>query len=110
MKLSLLPFLFASLVWTSCGEKRPDEPTRRAIFAKLESAEKRAEKLAFDFIQGTGDPHAVENVETYRSIRRDSSVAAWDRIMEAEGWARTWADSIWSEGLKKHWSQPVAAH
>lgn len=111
MKVEVLSKLWAAVAlvgtvaFAGCGaDKGPDEQTRRAIFKQLQEAEKHAEVLAFEFIQQAEDPREIENVETYRAIRRDSSVAAWDKIMEASGWDREWADTIWTQGLKSGWS------
>ena len=94
-----------AVMLAGCGaDKGPDEQTRRVIFKQLQEAEKHAEVLAFQFIQNAENPREIENVEKYRAIRRDSSVAAWDKIMEASGWDREWADSIWTQGLKSGWS------
>lgn len=94
-----------AVMLAGCGaDKGPDEQTRRVIFKQLQEAEKHAEVLAFQFIQNAENPRAIENVERYRAIRRDSSVAAWDKIMEASGWEREWADSIWTQGLKSGWA------
>lgn len=95
---------FLSILLASCAENRPDEPTRKRIFQELRAAEKNAESLAFAFIQDAENPHDVTNVERYRQIRKDSATAAWIRILEAEGWGPTWADSIWTEGIEKGWS------
>lgn len=97
--------LVVATVFVACGpDKGPDEQTRRAIFKQLQEAEKHAEVLAYQFIQNAENPREIENVEKYRAIRRDSSVAAWDKIMEASGWDREWADSIWTQGLKSGWA------
>ena len=95
---------FAGMLWASCAENRPDEPTRKRVFQELKAAEKNAEALAFAFIQDAENPHDVANVERYRQIRKDSATVAWKRILEKEGWGPAWADSIWTEGIEKGWS------
>ena len=101
----LMAFAAGVMLLVACGERRPDEATRKQLFQELRAAEQRAERIAFEFIQNAEDPHDVDNVEKYREIRRDSAIVAWDRIMEASGWDRTWADSVWTEGMEKGWAK-----